>query len=248
MNQELILSFMKTPRELRCFASLDSTNTLAKQWARAGARHGSAVLADSQTGGKGRRGRSFASPPGGLYLSLIVDSDGAHPGQLTTLAAVAAVQAIKAASGQEIRIKWVNDLFYKGLKVGGILTEGVMVDGLLSRAVIGIGINLGPEAPRVAGAGTLYEQKRPLQKEELAAYIIDGILEGLPRVPGHLDQYRAHCLTLHQQVAFEQEGQPMTGLAREIDGEGALLVETSQGLIRLIAGDVSVRPEKLSGS
>ncbi len=97
---------------------------------------------------------------------------------------MAAVQAIKAASGQEIRIKWVNDLFYKGLKVGGILTEGVMVDGLLSRAVIGIGINLGPEAPQVAGAGTLYEQNKPPRRRSWRPISSTGSWKGCPGCPG----------------------------------------------------------------
>lgn len=245
MNPQNIQRHLGQPLPMRCFASLDSTNAYAKRWAAAGAPHGATVFADAQTQGRGRRGHSFFSPEGGLYMSLIVDSGELSPGMFTTLAAVAALEAVREEAGQVLQIKWVNDLFYEGLKMGGILTEGVVADGVLSRAVIGIGLNLGPAAmpedlARIAG--TLYAPGRKIDRERLAALIIRGILKGLPGAPGHLAAYRAHCLTLGRQVYFEYENQPRTGLAIDIDDAGALLVKTSGGLIRLIAGDVSVRP------
>lgn len=228
---------------LRCFDSVGSTNTLAKQWAREGAPHGAAVLAGQQTAGRGRLGRSFYSPEGGLYLSLIVDSGGHQPGQLTTLAAVAVREAVARVTGQQLRIKWVNDLLLHGLKACGILTEGIVLEGRLARAVIGIGINTGPmHLPEelAAIAGSLY-QGRAVDREALAAEVIRRILEGLPQIPQHMAAYRQHCLTLHQRVGFPYEGRQREGVAAGIDHEGALLVDTDGGRIRLLAGEVSLR-------
>lgn len=245
MNQARLKALLGQELPMRCFSTLDSTNTYAKRWAVQGAPHGASVFAQAQTQGRGRRGRSFHSPEGGLYMSLVVDSAGVSPGMFTTLAAVAALQAVGAVTGQNLQIKWVNDLMFEGLKVGGILTEGVIMDGALAKAVIGIGLNLGPaDMPGdLSGiAGSLYRPGQEIDQERLAALIIRGILEGLPLAPAHLADYRAHCLTLGQLVSFEYENQPLTGLAEDIDDSGALLVRTDAGLIRLIAGDVSVRP------
>lgn len=229
--------------QVRAFDSLPSTNALALEWARQGAPHGSVVLADSQTAGRGRMGRSFYSPDGGLYLSLVVDTASPYPGLLTTLAAVAACRAIQGKLGLRPQIKWVNDILLAGKKVGGILTEGVLVEGALSRAVIGIGLNLGkPDFPESLGqtAGSLYQPGRHIDKERLAALLVDGILEGLPQIPAHLDEYRALCLTLHQEVRFEQGGKQRRGLAVDIDPTGALMVKTPEGLVTLLSGEVSL--------
>lgn len=228
---------------LRCFDSIDSTNTHAKAWAREGAPYGAAVLADQQTAGRGRLGRSFFSPGGGLYLSLVVDSSGHAAGQLTTLAAVAVQQAVLQVTGLQLQIKWVNDLLLQGRKVCGILTEGIVLDGALSRAVIGIGLNTGPmQLPPelTAIAGSLYREGRTIDREALAAQIIQCILDGLPVIPAHMAAYRQHCLTLGQAVRFNHEGRQLEGVAAGIDDEGALLVDTAEGPLRLMAGEVSL--------
>ncbi|MDD4080783.1 MAG: biotin--[acetyl-CoA-carboxylase] ligase [Eubacteriales bacterium] len=242
MNQERLQSFLSQPHPLRCFEALDSTNTYAKAWAREGAPHGAAVTADEQTKGRGRRGRAFCSPKGGLYMSVVVENARATPGQLTTLAAVASLEAVEEITGQRLKIKWVNDLIFEGKKVAGILSEGVIISGVLAKSVIGIGINLGPGDLPVPGADSLYREGLAIDRERLAAGIINHILDGLPRVPAHMAVYRNRCLTLGQTVTFEHENQPQSGLATGIDDEGALLVRTAGGVIRLIAGEVSVKP------
>ena len=245
MNRQKLEALLGDQWPLCVFDSLDSTNTYAKSWAARGAPHGAAVLADAQTGGRGRRGHSFFSPDGGLYMSLIVDAGGLAPGMFTTLAAAAAAEAVEETDGRSRGIRWVNDLMLEGLKVGGILTEGVVSEGRLARAVVGIGLNLGPaEMPAELRpiAGSLYRPGRPADREELAACLIRRFLDGLRRVPGHLGAYRAQCLTLGRRVSFIYENQPMTGLAKDIDETGALMVKTEGGLLRLTAGEVSVRP------
>lgn len=244
MNQKRLLSCMKQPVALRCFDEIDSTNREAKDWVRAGSPLPAAVLADGQTAGRGRRGCSFFSPQGGLYLSLIVASDGDAPGQLTTLAAVAVRRAVLQVCGIPLSIKWVNDLLHEGHKVAGILVEGVMVGDVLSRAVIGIGLNLGPaDFPEdIAGtAGTLYRPGQRVDRERLAAAIMDGLLEGLPCMPAHIQEYSRHCITLGRTVRFDHHGRTMTGQAREVLQDGSLSVDTPEGPLRLLAGEVSVR-------
>ena len=132
--------------ELEIHEKLDSTNNRAKALAAAGAKHGMTVIADSQTGGRGRMGRSFFSPEhSGIYMTVIlkpaISPDKA--GLLTSLAAVAAARAVEKVSGADVKIKWVNDLYAGGKKICGILSEAGlgMETGRLDWAVVGIWIN-----------------------------------------------------------------------------------------------------------
>lgn len=243
MDKARFQHFSRLSKRVKAFDSLPSANTLAMEWAREDAPHGSVVLADSQTVGRGRQGRVFFSPSGGLYLSLIVDSGGISPGLLTTLAAVAVCEAITGKLGLHPQIKWVNDILLDGKKVGGILTEGVVIGNQLSRAVIGIGLNLGePDFPEDLRdtAGSLYTPGRHIDRERLAARVVDGILEKLPLAPAHLDAYRALCATLKQPVRLEQGGRVLEGMAEDIGPDGSLLVSTPEGLSRVLSGDVSL--------
>lgn len=243
MKTDEVLRFLDAPIPLQVFEVLDSTNTLAKAWAREGLAGPGAVLADRQTAGRGRRGRSFYSPGGGLYMSLAVDSLGLHPGQLTTLAAVAVAEAVMKQTGQELHIKWVNDLLLNGKKVCGILTEGVLVDNQLKTSVIGIGINTGPaQFPQELAdiAGTLHTDSAPIHREQLAAGIINGILQGLPRIPDHIGAYRRRCITLGKPVQFVQNNQTYEGIAVDVDDAGTLLVKTGAGTIPVLAGEVQL--------
>lgn len=243
MNKEAILRHLDAPISLQVFGEVDSTNNLAKAWAREGLAGPGAVLADRQTAGRGRRGRSFYSPEGGLYMSLVVDSLGLRPGQLTTLAAVAVAEAVLQQTGQALHIKWVNDLLLGGKKVCGVLTEGVLVDNQLKKSVIGIGINTGPaQFPEelAAIAGTLYTAGAPIHREQLAARIIQEILNGLPLIPTHIQAYRTLCLTLGRSVRFVQNNQVYEGVAVDVDDDGRLLVQTLSGILPVLTGEVAL--------
>ena len=127
------------------FDSIESTNTHARELARQGAAHGTVLIADHQTGGRGRLGRSFHSPAGsGVYMSVILRPN-CNPQEimhLTCAAAVAMCDAVETAAGFRPGIKWTNDLVYGTKKLGGILTElGLKNDGTVDYAIIGIGIN-----------------------------------------------------------------------------------------------------------
>lgn len=133
---------------LKVYPETESTNRTAKQAAISGeAKHGSAVLAYRQTEGRGRRGRKFYSPyDAGLYLSVILEPEGSLQESLvlTAEAAVAVYKAVKELTGKDLDIKWVNDLYYCGKKVCGILTEAVtdFESGDIEFAVVGIGLNI----------------------------------------------------------------------------------------------------------
>ena len=144
-------------KEIICFGRVDSTNVRLKELAEAGAPHGTVVIADEQTGGKGRKGRKFESPAGaGLYFSLLLRPlcSVAETVCLTPWAAVAAAEAVFRCCGTRPDIKWVNDLLLDGRKLCGILTElGLTPDGKLDYVIIGIGINLSHTREQFAALG-----------------------------------------------------------------------------------------------
>ena len=138
---------MTIGNDIRRFESLASTNDTARELARAGAPHGTAVVADAQTRGRGTKGRSWHSPRGlGLYASFILRWDGPDgfraPFSLLPLAAgLASADAVRDAAGLEARLKWPNDLVHGRKKLGGILTEAVFAAGQPGFAVVGVGLN-----------------------------------------------------------------------------------------------------------
>jgi BirA family biotin operon repressor/biotin-[acetyl-CoA-carboxylase] ligase len=208
-------------------------------------------VADCQTGGRGRLGRSFDSAPGaGVYLSVLL-RPACPPAALMTLtaqAAVAARRAIRAVTGAETGIKWVNDLVLKGKKLCGILTELSLEaeSGLVSYAVVGVGINCNrpagafpPELRETAGS-ILSETGKRVDRNALAAALI----RELSALPG-LDwraEYRAACVNLGKDVQILAPGQPpRVGVALDVGPEAELIVQTESGIEAVRSGEVSVR-------
>ena len=242
------LTFHQSPARL--YEQADSTNRLALEWAREGAPHGALVMAKTQLSGRGRTGRGFESPPGGLYMSVVLDAPADKIGQITTLAGVAVCRAADSLRGIPLRIKWVNDCMKDGLKAGGILAEGLM-QLEKPKTVVGIGVNLSPlglSQDLQGKAGALFEDISPITPLELAKKIHEELLQGYPLMPGHMREYRQRCLTLGKQVAFPWQGQQRTGIAANVLDSGALVVEMDSLVageprehITLLAGEVSVR-------
>ena len=175
---------------MQVYPEIDSTNKAAKQAAVNGrAEHGSFVLAARQTAGRGRRGRSFYSPEdAGIYLSVILEPQGNLQENLllTAEAAVAVYKAVKEVTGIELDIKWVNDLYYHGKKVCGILTEAItdFESGNIEFAIVGIGLNLYETAEgypeELQGiAGGLFTDRdnaSELDRNRIVAAIINNLL------------------------------------------------------------------------
>lgn len=247
--------------QLEVHKIVDSTNNKAKEYAAQGKPEGVVVIAEEQSAGKGRMGRSFYSPSGsGIYISLLLRPQCKAQEALfiTTAIAVAAAQAIDEVSGYRAEIKWVNDVFCHGKKVCGILTEAsVNVENeMLEYAVTGIGINIHPpkedfpkEIQDVAGA--VFPKDAELQglaEGEARSRIAAGVLNHFWEYYEHLtertfmEEYRSRCFLLGKQVRTVSE-QPITGTAVEIDQEGHLILELEDGSrVTLNSGEVSVRP------
>lgn len=248
-------------RNIRVYPELDSTNLQAKRLALEGAPDGTAVLAECQTAGRGRRGRSFYSPPGsGLYLSLLLRPEHLDAGSavlVTTAVSVAVCRAVEQVTGQHLQIKWVNDLYREGKKVCGILTEAVtgIESGELESVVVGIGINVEarefPEELRQV-AGALYERRPPsFTRNRLAAAIIRQLreLDAMIADRSFLPEYRERSMVLGKPVLVYGGGEPEEAVAEEIDGQGALLVRHPDGsLRRLSTGEITIRLQQQKGN
>ena len=241
---------------LQWFDQIDSTNDYLKRNARQGLPHGTVIIADHQTGGHGRRGRSFLSPEGvGIYLSMLL-----RPGctvqelmHLTCATAVAMCDAVEAAAGFRPSIKWTNDLVFGKRKLGGILTElGFAADGKVDYAIIGVGINccqkpedFAPEIQDMAGSlamitGQAIDRSRVAAAMMEALYRMD--LELLSGKNHILDRYRESCITLGQDISLVRGDEVRHGHACDIDDEGALIVRFEDGRLETVnSGEVSVR-------
>ena len=242
---------------LLCLDTIDSTNTEAKRQAMAGAPEGLVVLAEEQTGGRGRLGRSFQSPRGcGLYLTALLRPQlpPIEVVDFTAWVAVAVCDGIQAACGVRHRIKWTNDIVLEGKKLCGILTEMGLENEInaLQYLVTGIGVNVNqrPEdfSPdvRPIAASLFNVLGRPVRRSELAVQIIralDRMYSAFP--PGKADylaRYRADCLTPGNRVQLITPASRTEATALSIDDEFRLVVEYDDGRREaLSAGEVSVR-------
>ena len=238
------------------FDSIDSTNTRARELARQGAPHGTVLIADHQTGGRGRRGRSFHSPAGsGIYMSVILRPHCA-PQQimhLTCAAAVAMCDAVASAVGFRPGIKWTNDLVCGKRKIAGVLTElGFDNRGNVDFAVIGIGINccqqeadFPADIRSIAGSLTSISGQS-IDRAVVAAAMMDALYrmdtELLTGKAHILNRYRKDCITLGKEISLVRGEEIRHGTALDIDDAGALIVRFPDGTAEAVnSGEVSVR-------
>lgn len=235
------------------FDTIDSTNTQIRRLATAGAPHGTVVIASRQTGGRGRLGRSFHSPVGGIYMSVLLRFD-LPPQQLmhlTCAAAVAMCDAVEETAGIRPGIKWTNDLVVDGKKLGGILTELSLSGDRAEYAVVGIGINclqtpadFPPDLQNIATSLHLCARKTP-DRATLAATMIAALAQmdhSLPNADAILEKYRKNCITLGKEISLLRGDEVHHGKAVDVDENGALIVEFPDGRIEAVnSGEVSVR-------
>lgn len=256
VRQALPLNLQNFP--LYVYDTLESTNQTAKQLALDGAADGTVVIADHQTGGRGRRGRSFFSPPDvGLYLTMILRTSlpAAQAVQITTAASVAAARAIEACSTAQVQIKWINDLYVNGRKICGILTDGAtnMENGSFEYVVVGIGINVNTAAeqfpPELQETATsVYSETNVLtDRNRLAAALICHLraLWDDFTTATYMDEYRERSCVLGRRVRVfgaGYEGDAAT--AEQITDEGHLIVRLDDGTsVILHSGEITIRPE-----
>lgn len=242
------------PAPVQVYDTLESSNRTAKLLALDGAPHGTLVLTAHQSAGRGRLGRVFESPSGkGVYLSVLLRP--AASAQTATIgAAVAVCRAVQELCGLELGIKWVNDLYYQGKKVCGILTEAGtdLESGRLEWLVVGIGLNLTsrpedwPEELRPI-AGSLYPGgPAPVSRAALAGAIARELL-GLCPDFDCLDEYRARCFVPGHWVTVCTGTESYAAKAVAIDDAGRLIVQREGGRTEALChGEVSIRPSPLA--
>ena len=233
LSAERITEQMNLPElPVYVFAELDSTSSECRRRLGAGERQ-CLVLAERQTMGRGRSDKAFFSPAGGLYMSLAMQMPPDVTG-LTCRAAVEAAEAIEREVGISCGIKWVNDLFYQGKKVCGILTEAVG-----NGVILGIGINLTPTAlpPELDGiAGFLCCGD---VRESLAAALAVRLMSDRERA-AYMEEYRRRSVVLGKTVRCKSGGRETVATVLEIDDEGGLVVLGPSGRETLHFGEVSL--------
>ncbi len=244
-------------KPLRYFPTLDSTNVYATRLAREGALEGTIVIADAQSGGKGRLGRSWVSPPAvNLYLSVILRPSVAASvaPQLNLLAAVAVADAISEICQLTPAIKWPNDVLVAGKKVCGILAEMQTEAGELRAVILGIGVNINaslsafPEELREKASSLLLVSGRTIERSTFTASLLTHLEkwyvlwleQGLVALRTTWEIYAAWFL--QKRIAVAAPEGTVTGTVLGLDSDGALLLrrEGDGGIHRLLAGDVSV--------
>lgn len=230
----------------------DSTNNYAKELAVSGRKENTVVIAERQTGGRGRIGRPFYSPKGdGLYMSVLCRPKIAVEDAtlITSYTAVAVAKAVEKLCGHGVNIKWVNDIYMNGKKICGILTEAGFdfEGGTLDYAVIGIGVNaLGtafPEELENIATSVEKETGEKISRNSLAAEILNnlsGMSEGI-RTKEYLDIYRRKSNVIGKKIHVLYGNQSYDAEAVDIDDNAALVVRTEDGVRTLNSGEVSIR-------
>lgn len=254
LHPELISSGLKTKtlgRKLVYFDRIGSTNSEAKRLAAEGAPEGTLVVAEAQTGGRGRLGREWASPAGGIWISLVLRPNMAlHRASLFTLAAaVAAREATRLTAGIKAGIKWPNDLLVGGKKLAGILTEVSAETDRVNFLVLGVGLNANlsandfPAELQDSATSVLLETGRLLDRPAwIKAFLTlmeacyDGAeSDGFNEV---LDAWRRYSVTLGKKVCVRTAGGMVAGEALDISELGALLIRTEDGVQEIFSGEV----------
>ena len=236
--------------DLHEYETLDSTNRLLLDMAKEGAPAGTAVWAHVQTGGRGRLGRSFSSPEGGIYVSILLplaaDSESAI--KVTAMAGVAVIRTINQVCHKKCGIKWVNDIIYENKKVCGILAQGY--DG---KAVVGIGVNYRtdleklPEDVRMLASGLYGADEDAPDEREFTEALLRNVWELCTAGDENwLEEYKSSSTILGKEVLILQAGNVTgSGTATEIDDNCFLHVVGDDGKEMILStGEVSIRNRK----
>ncbi|MDD3428572.1 MAG: biotin--[acetyl-CoA-carboxylase] ligase [Oscillospiraceae bacterium] len=257
-----ILSYLSSPQDTYCIEvhqTIGSTNQYAKELAAKGAPHGTVIVAASQTQGRGRLGRCFTSPPGGIYFSFLLrPALTAEKGLcFTTAACVGVCNAIEQTTGIIPAIKWVNDIYVNDKKVCGILTEAAtnFETGTLEYVIVGIGVNFATPSAYFEGelaeiATSLYpDEPAPFSRNQIAAALIENVGKALqqPESPHIMAAYKQKSFLPGRMVQVCSTSistdAGRTALVNSIDDAGRLLVtyQDDGSTAALSSGEVRLR-------
>lgn len=258
LSVEEIRSFLKDEYKdipIIVYKSLASTNTEAKMAILQSATHGTVILSEEQTKGRGRLGRDFFSPlQSGIYMSIILKPhlNITHSVLITTAVAVAVCLSIDKISNEKAQIKWVNDIYIGNKKVCGILTEAVtdFESGTVESIVVGIGLNVNtkensfPEELKGV-AGSIFNTDEGFNmRNQLSAEIINKVLSICETLEDRvfLKIYKERSMILGQEIMYNKNNEWVYGYAQDIDDFGGLIVILKDGeKIVLQSGEVTIR-------
>ena len=235
------------PIEIHFYECADSTNTRAKEWAKYSAEKRPAVfIANEQSAGRGRRGRSFVSEGGaGIYISILTypEESGADATATTARAAVTLAKATESLSECDIKIKWVNDLYLGGKKLAGILTEGEMdKDGKVAYQVVGMGINVYKNAisDEISDIATSIEGETGIgiDRSKLAAAIIKYHLN---YNGDFYTEYKSRSFIIGKKVTVIKLSESYEAKVVDIDSDFSLIIERDGKQERLFTGEISIK-------
>jgi len=237
-------------REMLCLAEAASTNDVARSMAHE-CSDGTVVLAETQIQGRGRLSRSWASPPGGIWMSMILKPqmalDRAYRINMAVSAAVS--RSLYDLYGLQAGIKWPNDLLIRDRKVCGILMEVSAEVDRLQYAVVGIGINANVDVSAFPREWRTTSIRQELGREISRIELIQKLLLEIERSHQNMDdketwmEWRRRSVTLGRRVRISSLSGDLSGLAEDLAEDGALLIRDSSGLHRVLAGDcIHLRP------
>jgi len=232
------------------FEEVDSTNNKAKQIA-SEEKEGTVVISEVQTSGRGRRGREWNSPKGGIYISFILKPNipPERAPQLTLVSSLALAETLNSMDKKlDAKIKWPNDILIKGKKISGILTELSSDIEKINHIVVGVGVNLNTDKNALPETGTSLKTEMgenvsiklflKLFLEHFDLVYKEYITNGINKI---IERWKFNSDTLGKKVKIIGMNETFEGLAKDIDENGALILKTGEKEIKVYSGDVSLR-------
>ncbi len=257
LNEMRIREYLQTKwlaKKIIYLPVTDSTNTQAKKMGEEGAEHGTLVVTQCQTAGRGRRGRSWESPEGNVYFTFLLrpEVEISRASMITLVAALAVAKAVDDVTGLDSKIKWPNDVVANGKKLCGILTESSSDLEYINYAVVGIGINVNqtafPEEIAETASSLLLETGHTVDRGQLLGVFLNHFEQYYETfiqtedMSGLRDVYNEKLVNCGREVKIIEKDRERVLKALGIDNDGGLVVENSEGEREsIISGEVSVR-------
>lgn len=244
-------------KEIHFYKEVDSTNDVARELAREGSQEGTIVVAESQRSGKGRRGKKWISPSGGVWMTIILrpDIEPSKAPQLTLVTGVAVAETLNQECGLNIGIKWPNDILIGDKKVSGILTEVETKKGEVDFVLVGIGIDLNMDVsifpPNLRGGAT--SLKAELEREIQGAELVQRFLQRFELLYTQfeegkfreiLTEWRKLSSTIGKYVEVHKKGRTVYGEAVGVNKDGKLILELDDGTLRKVVSGECIHTNK----
>ena len=244
LDKNKISALLDHPAKVFVYDTVTSTNDVAKNLCKDN-NNSILVVADGQTNGRGRQGKSFFSPRStGLYFTMVFNTDSPvfEFTGVTCAVAVATARAIEKLTDLDAKIKWVNDIYIDDKKICGILVQSVSENSVVKKLIVGIGVNVSTldfpsEISSIAGS-----INKNIDRNVLAAEIANNVSELIFKSPDdYIDEYKSKSNVIGQNITYIQNNTAHEATAVDIDRNGGLVVKTATDTITLTSGEISIR-------